>query len=115
MMNGLDKLKYDERGLIPVVTQDLMTGKVLMQAYAKKEQLQKTLEKGTAHYFSRSRNEEWHKGDTSGHYQYVEQVRVDCDNDCILYIVRQEGAACHTGEFSCFYRSLNKKGEISGE
>lgn len=114
-MSGLDKLKYNEKGLIPVIAQDAVTGRVLMQAYAKKEQIQKTLEKGTAHYFSRSRNKEWHKGETSGHFQYIEKVKVDCDNDCILYIVRQEGAACHTGEFSCFYRSLDKKGDIINE
>ncbi|MBN1624170.1 MAG: phosphoribosyl-AMP cyclohydrolase [Clostridia bacterium] len=114
-MSGLDDLKYNDDGLIPVVAQDVETGQVLMQAYAKKEQLQKTLEKGTAHYFSRSRNKEWHKGETSGHFQKVEQVKVDCDNDCILYIVRQEGSACHTGKFSCFYRSLDKKGDIIDE
>ena len=114
-MSVLDLLKYNEKGLIPVVTQDSETGTVLMQAYAKKEQIKKTLETGTAHYFSRSRNKEWHKGETSGHYQYVEKVLVDCDNDCILYIVRQEGAACHTGEFTCFYRRLDKKGEIINE
>lgn len=114
-MSGFESLKYNEKGLIPVITQDAVTGKVLMQAYAKKEQVQKTLEKGTAHYFSRSRNKEWHKGETSGHFQYVEKVLVDCDLDCILYIVKQEGSACHTGEFSCFYRSLDKKGELIDE
>ncbi len=114
-MSGLDALKFNEKGLIPVITQDAVTGRVLMQAYAKKEQLKKTLEKGTAHYFSRSRNKEWHKGETSGHFQHVEKVMVDCDMDCILYMVKQEGVACHTGEFSCFYRSLDKKGDVVNE
>ena len=114
-MSGFELLKFNEKGLIPVITQDAVTGRILMQAYAKKEQVQKTLEKGTAHYFSRSRNKEWHKGETSGHFQHVEKVLVDCDLDCILYIVKQEGAACHTGKFSCFYRSLDKKGELTDE
>jgi len=111
----LDSIKYNEKGLVPVITQDFETGKVLMQAYAKKEQLGKTLETGLAFYYSRSRNKEWLKGDTSGHYQKIVEVRVDCDMDCVLYIVRQVGAACHTGEFSCFYRKLNEKGEIEDE
>lgn len=114
-MSGLDLLKYNEKGLIPVITQDVETGTVLMQAYAKKEQIKKTLELGTAYYFSRSRSKEWHKGETSGHFQHVEKVLIDCDQDCILYLVRQVGAACHTGKFSCFYRSLDKKGETSDE
>ena len=114
-MSAVDGLKYNEKGLIPVIAQDYESGIVLMQAYAKKEQILKTLEKGTAYYFSRSRNTEWHKGDTSGNYQYVEKVLVDCDMDCVLYMVRQEGAACHTGNFSCFYRRLNRNGELKDE
>jgi len=114
-MGNLDSLKYNEKGLIPVITQDVESGRVLMQAYAKKEQIEKTLKKGTAYYFSRSRNSEWHKGETSGHFQHVEKVLVDCDLDCVLYFVRQEGAACHTGRFSCFYRRLDEKGDIIDE
>lgn len=114
-MNDIDELKYGDNGLIPVIAQDSESGTVLMQAYAKKEQIQKTIEKGTAYYFSRSRNQEWHKGDTSGHYQHVMKVMVDCDLDCVLYIVKQDGSACHTGRFSCFYRRLNQNGELENE
>lgn len=114
-MSVLDDIKYNEKGLVPIVTQDYETGKVLMMAYAKKEQLSKTLGTGLAHYYSRSRGKEWLKGDTSGHYQKIVEVRVDCDMDCVLYIVRQAGAACHTGEFTCFYRKLDDKGEFENE
>ena len=114
-MINLNSLKYNEKGLIPVITQDYGTGTVLMQAYAKKEQIQKTLKEGTAHYFSRSRNEEWHKGNTSGNFQHIEKVLVDCDLDCVLYIVKQEGGACHTGKFTCFYREIDDNGVISDE
>jgi phosphoribosyl-ATP pyrophosphohydrolase/phosphoribosyl-AMP cyclohydrolase len=114
-MKSLDKIKYNEKGLVPVITQDFESGKVLMMAYAKKEQLEKTLDTGLAFYFSRSRDSEWLKGDTSGHYQKIVEVRVDCDMDVVLYIVRQVGAACHTGEFSCFYRQISEKGELDDE
>lgn len=114
-MKAVDSIKFNEAGLVPVVAQDRKTGKVLMQAYAKKEQIIKTIETGLAHYFSRSRNSEWQKGETSGHFQHVEKILVDCDMDCILYIVKQDGAACHTGEFTCFYRRINKKGELEDE
>ncbi len=114
-MKDLNSIKYNERDLVPVIAQDYETGKVLMMAYAKKEQLRKTLETGLAFYYSRSRDEEWLKGDTSGNYQKVVEVRVDCDMDSVLYIVKQDGVACHTGKFSCFYRKLNKKGELENE
>ncbi len=114
-MKPLDMIKYSDSGLVPVVTQDFESGKVLMQAYAKKEQIEKTLETGLAFYYSRSRDKEWLKGDISGHYQKVVEIRVDCDMDCVLYVVRQVGAACHTGEFSCFYRKINENGEFDDE
>jgi phosphoribosyl-AMP cyclohydrolase len=93
-------------GLIPVVVQDAGTQDVLMVAYANGEALQKTRETGFAHYYSRSRKKLWKKGEESGHVQRVQEIRVDCDEDCLLYLVRQEGAACHTGYRSCFYRTI---------
>jgi phosphoribosyl-AMP cyclohydrolase len=114
-MSVFDDIAFDRKGLVPVVTQDCKTHRVLMQAYAKKEQLIKTLETGKACYFSRSRNREWIKGETSGNYQNIVKVMVDCDFDCILYMVEQQGVACHTGEYSCFYRTLTKEGELVNE
>ncbi len=102
----LDSLTFDERGLLPVVAQDALSGEVLMVAWADREALEKTLETQEAHYFSRSRGELWRKGATSGNLQRVLEVRFDCDADTILYRVVQTGAACHTGQRSCFYRTL---------
>ena len=102
----LDDLGFDERGLIPVVTQDAESGEVLMFAWANREALEQTLATRQAHYFSRSRQALWRKGETSGHTQELLELRYDCDADALLYRVRQAGAACHTGERSCFYRSL---------
>lgn len=114
-MSLIDEIVYNSKGFVTVIAQDAKSGKVLMQAYAKKEQLKKTLETGLAHYFSRSRNKEWVKGETSGNFQQVEKVMVDCDLDCVLYIVNQKGFACHTGKWSCFYRQITKDGEIIDE
>lgn len=114
-MKNIDDLKFNSDGLITVVTQDQETMEVLMVAYAKKEQIRKTIKTGIATYFSRSRNEEWVKGETSGHFQIVSEVKVDCDQDAVLYLVKQQGAACHTGEFSCFYRKMNDQGEFDDE
>ena len=100
-----EKVAFDESGLVPVVAQDETSGEVLMLAYANREALQRTLDSGRAHYFSRSRGELWRKGDSSGHVQHVSRVAVDCDGDALIYFVRQVGAACHTGQRSCFYRS----------
>jgi len=99
------KLKF-VNNLIPVVVQDSETREVLMLAYANNEALRKTLETGKAHYWSRSRKKLWLKGETSGNIQEIVDVRVDCDEDAILYIVRQNGVACHTGNYSCFFRKL---------
>lgn len=101
-------LQFDDRGLVPVVTQDARSGQVLMLAYADQEAVEKTLATGEAHYYSRSRRELWRKGATSGNTQRVVEVRFDCDADALLYRVLQTGAACHTGERSCFYRSLGE-------
>jgi len=96
-----------EGGLLPAVAQDAETGAVLMLAHVSREALDRTRETGLAHYHSRSRDELWQKGETSGHVQRVEEVRVDCDGDALLYLVDQDGGACHTGYETCFYRSLD--------
>lgn len=106
-MDWLDELRFDSAGLIPVVAQERASGEVLMLAYADREALRSTLDSGLAHYYSRSRGSLWKKGETSGHVQHVEEVRLDCDGDAILYLVRQEGPACHTLERSCFFRAAN--------
>ena len=104
-----DDFKLNSDGMIPVITQDDETGQVLMLAYMTKEAYLKTLETGKMTYYSRSRQELWCKGDTSGHYQYVRSLSIDCDLDTILARVEQVGAACHTGHYSCFYRDLIRK------
>jgi len=103
---NLDDLTFDERGLIPVVAQDADNGQVLMVAWANREALERTLAEGRMVYWSRSRRELWRKGDTSGHVQHWQELRIDCDADVVLATVHQEGAACHTGERSCFFRTL---------
>ena len=105
-MGFLDDIKFDEKGLVPVITQDYKTGEVLMLAYANREAVQKTLKTGSVHYYSRSRRSLWHKGDTSGHFQYVKEIFYDCDMDTLLIKIEQVGSACHTGNRSCFYRKL---------
>jgi phosphoribosyl-AMP cyclohydrolase / phosphoribosyl-ATP pyrophosphohydrolase len=111
-MSWIDELSFDARGLVPVVVQEAGTGEVLMLAWATAEALRRTLETGQAHYWSRSRSEMWEKGATSGHVQAVVDVRLDCDADAVLYRVRQTGAACHTGERSCFYRAADGAGDL---
>ena len=103
---NLDELVYDERGLIPVIAQDAASGDVLMLAWANREALERTLAEGRMVYWSRSRQELWRKGDTSGNLQHVEELRADCDADVVLARVHQEGPACHTGERTCFFRTL---------
>ena len=103
----LNQVDFDKgNGLVPVVVQDINTKAVLMVAYADKEALEKTLKTGYAHYFSRSRGKLWKKGETSGNVQRVKEVLLDCDGDTLLYLVEQEGVACHTGEYSCFFRKI---------
>lgn len=97
------------KGLVPAVIQDYYNNQVLMLAYMNQESLNKTLESGTTWFFSRSRNSLWHKGETSGHYQYVKEIFVDCDEDTLLIKVEQVGAACHTGSKSCFYRKIEEE------
>lgn len=96
---------FKKMELIPAIVQD-EAGQVLMLAYMNEEAFQKTLQTGLATYWSRSRQELWTKGATSGHYQHVLEMKIDCDEDTLLLRVRQDGAACHTGHYSCFYRNI---------
>jgi phosphoribosyl-AMP cyclohydrolase len=104
---------FGDDGLVPAVAQDATTGEVLMLAYVSPAALARTRETGRAHYYSRSRDELWEKGATSGHTQTVREIRVDCDGDALLYRVEQAGGACHTGFRSCFHRTID--GETVGE
>jgi phosphoribosyl-ATP pyrophosphohydrolase/phosphoribosyl-AMP cyclohydrolase len=110
MTMAVERVEFDENGLVPVVAQDAVTGEVLTLAYANREALEKTLEDGEAYYYSRSRSELWRKGATSGNTQKVVEVRLDCDGDALLYMVEPRGPACHTGEESCFFSSLAGEG-----
>lgn len=110
MSDFLKKLKFNADGLIPAIAQD-KSGEVLMMAWMNQESLKITLESGYATYFSRSRNELWKKGETSGHFQKVISVTADCDFDCILLKVEQAGVACHTGSRSCFFNEIQMKNE----
>lgn len=105
--------KLNEQGLLPVVTQDIFSGQVLMVAYMNQEAFEKTIETKKVHYYSRSRKSLWLKGETSGHYQHVKEMLVDCDNDTLLVKVIQEGAACHTGNKSCFFTNILDTKEIT--
>ncbi len=103
-------------GLLPAIVQDYASGKVLMLAYISSESWEKTLETGEAHYWSRSRQEIWHKGGTSGHIQKIKEIHVDCDNDTVLFSVEQVGgAACHTGFESCFHKKIDRDGKATIE
>lgn len=105
-MDFIKDIKFDEKGLVPAVVQDAETGAVLMMAYMNEESLLKTVESKQTWFFSRSRNELWNKGATSGNTQEVVEMSYDCDGDTILVKVVQNGVACHTGEYSCFYNSI---------
>ena len=104
----IKNLKYDSNGLIPVIIQDWKTGDVLMLAYMNEESLNKTIETGFTHFWSRSRNKLWKKGETSGNEQIVKEINYDCDNDTLLIKAEQKGVACHTGNRSCFYSKLTQ-------
>jgi len=101
-------VQFDERGLVPAVVQDATTGQVLMVAWMNREALRRTRESGQAHFWSRSRQEQWHKGATSGNVMEVREVWVDCDGDTLLLRVDPAGPACHTGQRSCFFRRLTR-------
>ena len=105
----LHQIHFDDRGLIPAIIQDDNTGQVLMLGYMNEESLRLTLETGRTWFYSRSRQKLWNKGETSGHFQNLRKISYDCDGDTILIIAEQIGAACHTGNFSCFYRDFELK------
>ena len=109
---GMSKseLKFDEWGLIPAVIQDATTKEVLMVAWMNEESLQLTQASGETHFWSRSRQQLWHKGATSGHVQRVREIRYDCDGDTLLVLIDPDGPACHTGKVSCFFRHLSRLG-----
>jgi phosphoribosyl-AMP cyclohydrolase len=106
MSDLFDVVTFDDNGLVPAIVQDAETDEVLMMAYMTVETLRKTLDTGRMTYWSRSREAEWVKGNTSGHVQHLKEARIDCDGDTLLFRVEQEGGACHTGYRSCFYRRV---------
>jgi phosphoribosyl-AMP cyclohydrolase len=106
-MVSIDDVKFKD-GLVPAVIQDFSNGQVLMVGYMNKESLQRTMESGTTWFWSRSRNKYWNKGETSGHFQYVKSIHLDCDGDTLLIKVEQIGPACHTGSQSCFFNEMWK-------
>jgi phosphoribosyl-AMP cyclohydrolase len=108
MENWLDQVAWTTEGLIPAIAQEAGSGKVLMFAWMNRDALRLTKETGNAVYWSRSRNKLWHKGEESGHWQKVKDIRLDCDNDVVLLTVEQQGGiACHTGRHSCFFQRLD--------
>lgn len=117
--NILEEIKFDDKGLVPAVVQDIESNKVLMLAYMNKESIQKTFEEGIVHYYSRSREKLWKKGETSGNIQRLKGFYYDCDCDSLLIMVEQVGVACHTGNYSCFFNEVlkveNKKTDIIKE
>src|ERR687895_2185679 len=115
MTSAPDRVEFDQNGLVPVVAQDAATGDVLTLAYANREAIEKTLSSGEAHYYSRSRSELWRKGATSGNTQRVVEVKLDCDGDALLYMVVPRGPACHTGEKSCFFTTVEGGGIEAGD
>jgi phosphoribosyl-AMP cyclohydrolase / phosphoribosyl-ATP pyrophosphohydrolase len=111
--SGLEAVRFNADGLVPVVAQDALSGDVLMVAYANHQALSLTLSTGSAHYWSRSRKALWRKGESSGHTQTVSEMRLDCDGDAVLYRVRQEGPACHTGARTCFVSRVEAAGVVA--
>jgi phosphoribosyl-AMP cyclohydrolase len=103
---GLEAIHWNDQGLVPAIVQDAESGEVLMLAWMSAESLQLCYSTGETHFWSRSRRSLWHKGETSGHIQKIRDIRLDCDGDVLLVVVEQSGAACHTGEHSCFFRAL---------
>ena len=112
MQVDFTKIKFDEKGLVPAVIQDATTGKVLMLAYMNSVSLQRTVETGYTWFWSRSRQELWNKGSTSGNVQKVVDIKYDCDGDSLLLQVKQTGSACHTGEYSCFHNILWRENNL---
>ncbi len=112
-MSFYDKLKFDSNGLIPAIIQDASNGRVLMMAWMNRDSLKSTIATGKTHFWSRSRQKYWMKGEESGHTQTVKDIAYDCDGDTLLIQVEQIGAACHEGYRSCFFRSIEGKGDTS--
>lgn len=110
-MSLLDKLKFNDQGLMPAIIQDIDNNEILMLAYMNKESILKTIDTGETHFFSRSRNKFWKKGESSGHTQTVKEVFTDCDMDTLLIKVTQKGGACHEGYRSCFFRKVKGRFE----
>ena len=111
----LNEIKYDANGLVPAIVQDAETKEVLMMAWMNAESLRMTLERGETVFWSRNRKEFWHKGATSGNIQKIVEIKVDCDADTLLVLVNPAGPACHTGERTCFFRTVNHKGHEGHE
>ncbi|MDD4681454.1 MAG: bifunctional phosphoribosyl-AMP cyclohydrolase/phosphoribosyl-ATP diphosphatase HisIE, partial [Clostridia bacterium] len=109
---NLEELKFDENGLIPAIIQDSESNEVLMLAYMNKEAVEKSLETGKTHFWSRNRKKLWMKGETSGHVQTIVEKYFDCDNDTLLFKVMQTKAACHTGHYSCFFNKIDENCDI---
>jgi phosphoribosyl-AMP cyclohydrolase len=112
MSDLFDVVTFNDNGLVPAIVQDAETDEVLMMAYMNAETLRKTLDTGRMTYWSRSREAEWVKGNTSGHVQHLKEARIDCDGDTLLFRVEQEGGACHTGYRSCFYRRVEDEDDL---
>lgn len=112
-MEILDQLKFDENGLIPAIIQDAENGDVLMMGFMDREAVQRTIRDGKVCFWSRSRRKHWVKGETSGHFQFVKGIYVDCDMDCLLIKVDQIGATCHEGYRSCFFRKITNENTLS--
>lgn len=112
-MINIDELKFDEKGLIPCIVKDADTKKVLTLAYMNKESLEISMQKGLTCFYSRSRQELWLKGETSGNYQHIVSITADCDKDALEVVVEKDGPACHTGEDSCFFNKVYESGELS--
>jgi phosphoribosyl-AMP cyclohydrolase len=106
--SALSGIKFNKDGLIPVIAQCVQSGTVLMMAWMNEEALKKTIDTNDMYYFSRSRQKLWQKGETSGHFQKLIELRLDCDNDTILALIEQTGAACHTGTKSCFFKRIRE-------
>ena len=111
-MDLLKKVSFNDKGLLPVIVQDIDGGEVLMMAWMNREALKKTITSGKAYFWSRSRQKLWLKGESSGHYQLVREMWIDCDEDTLLIKVEQIKAACHKGYKSCFFRKINKEGKL---
>ena len=110
-MKFIEKLKFNDQGLIPAIVQEQSTGRVLMMAWMNEASLKSTIETGKTHFWSRSRQKYWMKGESSGHTQTVKDLAFDCDGDTLLIQVEQAGAACHEGYQSCFFRSIREAGD----